>query len=122
MIIVAAGTWVHAGNEHKRCWIGHRILGSGNGNLTIFKWLAKHLEYRLRKLRQLIKIKNPIMGKTDLTGHRVRASADKGNARDGVMWRAERTLSDQTRLGTKTRNRMNLGGFEGLAERKRRKN
>ena len=85
MVIVAAGTRVHAGNEHKRSRIGHRILGSGYGNLTIFERLAKHLEHRFREFWKLIKIKNPIMRKTDLTGHRVRASANEGNARYGMV-------------------------------------
>ena len=46
MIVVAAGTWVHAGNEHKRRRIGHRILGSCNGNLTIFERLTQHFKHR----------------------------------------------------------------------------
>ena len=122
MVVVATRTRVHAGNEHKRSRIGHRVLGSGNGNLTVFKRLAKHLQYRLRELGQLVEIEHTIVGKTDLSRHRVGTTANEGDTRNSMVRGAEGTLGDQTRRSTKSRHRMYLGGFESFAERKRRKN
>ena len=59
------------------------------------------------------------MSQTHLTRHWIRPSANEGYARNRMMRRTERTLGYQTRLGTQSCHRMNLGSFEGFAERER---
>jgi len=54
--IVATGTWVHRGHEHEGAGILDGILGTRDGDLTVFERLTEHFEGRLVELWQLIQM------------------------------------------------------------------
>ena len=49
--IVAAGAGVHGGDEHKTAGIVDGVLGTADGDVTVFEWLAEHFEGALIELR-----------------------------------------------------------------------
>ena len=52
--IVAARTWVGGGDKHERTRIFHGIFRPRDGDDTVFKGLAKHLERLFREFCQLV--------------------------------------------------------------------
>ena len=58
----------------------------------VFERLAQHFEGLLVEFRQLVGKKNAVVSQRNLARLGVRATADKRNFADGMMWRAERTL------------------------------
>ena len=48
--IIAAGAGIARGHEHERAGQVKRVLGATDGDVSVFQWLAQHLERLLIKL------------------------------------------------------------------------
>ena len=60
--IVAAGTGVHGGHEHKGGRVGHAVFGTRHGDDAVFQRLAHDLEDATLELRQLVEEEYTIVG------------------------------------------------------------
>ena len=90
--MIAAGTRVHACNEHKACGIGHCAAYARDRYLRILQRLAQFFKHGACKLGQLVKKKYAVVRQADLSGLRHAAAADHGHIRYSVVRRAERAL------------------------------
>ena len=75
MVVIATGAGVHGCHEHKGTREGDAVLGTRYIDDPILERLAKNLQYRALKLRQLIQEKDAVVRQGNLSGLRVGASA-----------------------------------------------
>jgi hypothetical protein len=68
MIVITAGTRVHAGHKHKRTRIGNAIFGSGNIYNPVFQRLTEYLQSATLELGQLVAEKHTVVSQTYLAG------------------------------------------------------
>ena len=121
VIEVAAGAGIHGRGQHEARRKAERHRGAGDGDGVIFKRLAHDFEHIARKLRQLVKKKQAVMGKRDFAGPRNDAAADESRIGDGVVRRTERPLRDQAGGCVQhSGNGVNLGGLERFFKGERR--
>src|SRR6266436_7457181 len=66
-----AGTRIHCGHKHELAWKGERTGGPRHRNSPILERLAHHLQSGSMEFRELVQEKDPIMGKTHLSGSRL---------------------------------------------------
>ena len=95
------------------CAVRHLCGCTGNRNHTVFKGLAKRLADALGEFGKLVKEKNTVVGKRNLTGSGICTAAYHTRRADGVVGRTEGTLGDQIRAKN-TCNRVNFRGFHRL--------
>ena len=93
--IVTAGTWVHTGHKHQRTGKLYVVFGTADSYLPVFQRLPKYLQSMLVKLGKFIAEEHAIVCQSDFTRHGVDSSSDKSHLGNRVMWRAERTLTDE---------------------------
>ncbi len=116
--VITAWAGIHGGDEHEGGGVVDAVLGTTDGDMTVFKGLAKHLKDTTGELRQLIEEQNAIVSERDFAWLRIGAAADKGHLRDGVVGGAEGTLTDEAGVATELAgNGVYLCGLKALAER-----
>src|SRR3989338_8974360 len=89
MGVVAAGAWVHGGQEHNPGRVGGGARGTGDGYFSCLQGLAEGLQYVPIKFRQFIQEQHPVVGKADFSRLGESAPAYQACLADAVMWRAE---------------------------------
>ena len=95
MVVIAAGTRVHGGDQHEIGRIIDAISCSADCNFAVFEGLAHDFQDGALKFRQFVKKKHSIGGQGDFPGMRECSSSDQCNIGNRVMGRAEGTGGDQ---------------------------
>ncbi len=96
--VVAAGAWVHRGDEHKICGEAERAVGSGDADRAVFQRLPQNFEHIFFELGQFVQKQDAVVRKRHLAWFWERAAADEGDVADGVVRRAERSCGDDVLL------------------------
>src|SRR5690606_26139867 len=100
MIVITAGAWVHAGEQHKVRREIHRYLGTRYSNSSLFKWLSDQSQHRAREFGQLIEKQLGIVGPRYFSRLGDTAPSDECNIRARVARGSIR--SGRTKGGTLT--------------------
>src|SRR5450631_4493117 len=117
VIKISARTRIHSRGEHEAGGEGKAHSGAGDGDDAVFEWLAEDFENVAGELGEFVQEEQTVVGEGDFAGARDHATADEARVRDGVVGRAEGTVSDQALFGVEhAGDGMDLGGFEGFIE------
>jgi len=63
-------------------------------NLPILERLAHHLQSQATKFGELVGKKDPVVGKTHLSGSMLNCATQQASVRNGVMWTPKRNFID----------------------------
>ena len=95
VVVVAAGTWVHRGDEHEARREIDRRRRSRDGNVAVLKRLAQDLQRGARELRELVEEENPAVRERNLAGNGTRAAAEKPYRAHRVVRRTKWARGDE---------------------------
>ena len=122
VVVVAAGTGVHAGYEHETGGVFHIALHTRDADLTVFQWLAEHFEDVTAELGQLVQEEDTVVCQADFAGLREASTSGHGDVGDGVVRVAERADGDEAAvLAQLAGHRVYFGCLEAFTQRKGRK-
>ena len=98
MMVIAAWARVHGSHHHERARKSERVFRTRHRNHTVFKRLPQRFQHCTRKLGKLVEEKHTIMCQTYLPRHERGSASHQRHIGDGVVWRTERTLTDERRV------------------------
>ena len=117
VVVVAARTGVHGGDEHERGGIVDGHLGPADGHAALLHGLAQHLEHRALEFRQLVEEEHPVVRQADLARLGVGAAAHEGHVADGVVRGPEGAHgNERVLLAHETCHTVYLRGLQALAQ------
>ena len=92
---VAAGTWIHGGNQHKAGRVFHIAFYTGDSNFTVFQWLAENFQHTAIEFRKFIQKQNAIMCQTYFTGLWITAASCHRYCRNSMVRITKRAFGDK---------------------------
>jgi hypothetical protein len=96
---VATRARIHRGDEHELRGESDAARSAGNGNFSVFEWLAHYFQCRSFEFRQFVEEKDTIVSETHFARVWECPAAEQPNVADGVMRRAKWSRGDEGFFG-----------------------
>ena len=118
---IAAWARIHRGDQHELRRESDAAGSAGDGDFSVFDWLAHYFQCRSFEFRQLIEKQDAVVREADFARVWKCAAAEQTDIADGVMRRAERPRRDERFFAIEQPgDAVNLGRLDRFLQRHRR--